>query len=185
MSEITWPVNSVVFCKTKEQWGGLSNMSCEYKVRINGVLIHHLEGLYQSLRYPNRADIQREIVNQRSSMGSKMKSKKYYSESREDWEEVREDLMYWCLKVKLFFNWNKFSKLLLDTGEKDIVELSRRDKFWGAVKGSDGVLRGNNTLGIMLTILRDEIKEGTVEKGVFPELTVSGVRFLGEKIKNG
>jgi hypothetical protein len=36
-----------------------------------------------------------------------------------------------------------------------IVERSSKDSFWGAILGEDGVLRGENRLGILLMDLRD------------------------------
>lgn len=174
-----WSNDSVIFCKVKEEWGGYSNMSCEYKVRIGNVLINHCEGLYQSLRYPDRIDIQKEIIKEKSPMSSKMKSKKYYRYTRKDWDDVKEDIMYWCLKVKLYFNWNKFSKLLLESGERNIVEKSRRDRFWGAVD-----MVGENRLGVLLMKLREEVKVGSVKKGMFPKCDVDNMIFLGENITN-
>jgi hypothetical protein len=37
------------------------------------------------------------------------------------------------------------------------VEQSRKDRFWGAILERDGVLRGENRLGQLLTELREEL----------------------------
>ncbi len=151
---------SVVFFKTKEQFGGLSNMAGGYPLKVNGVRIPTSEALYQACRFPHRPDIQRDIIAQQSPMAAKMKSKRYRHDSRSDWEKVRVKIMRWCLRVKLVQNWEKFSALLLETRDLPIVELSRKDDFWGAKLVDDQTLVGRNVLGRLLMELREEVRRG-------------------------
>ena len=65
-------------------------------------------------------------------MTAKMVSKPHRKDSRSDWDEVRVQIMRWCLRVKLAQHWETFGELLLSTGERPIVEESSRDPFWGA-----------------------------------------------------
>ena len=146
--------------KTREKFGGLSNMAAGFPLQINGVSIRTSEALYQACRFPFHPHIQREIVLQRSPMSAKMKSKPYRREySRSDWSRVRVNVMRWSLRVKLVQNWDKFSALLLETGDRPIVEESRKDAFWGAKRLDDNTLEGANILGRLLVELRDEVKE--------------------------
>lgn len=89
-----------------------------------------------------------------------MKSKKYRSSTRADWDDVRVDIMEWCLRMKLKCNWESFGSLLLSTGDREIVEESHKDRFWGAVSEESGALVGCNVLGKLLMKIREEIKEG-------------------------
>ena len=155
---------SVVFRKTKEEFGGLSNMAAGFPLRVNDVDIRTSEALYQACRFPHLPDIQRLIIAQKSPMTAKMKSKRYRSRSREDWDIVRVSIMRWCLRVKLATNWNKFSDLLLATGDNPIVEESRRDDFWGAKVRGDGILVGANALGRLLMELREELRGASCER---------------------
>jgi predicted NAD-dependent protein-ADP-ribosyltransferase YbiA (DUF1768 family) len=41
-----------VFYKVKQAFGGFSNMSNDFQVTINGVLLKNTEALYQACRYP-------------------------------------------------------------------------------------------------------------------------------------
>jgi type I restriction enzyme S subunit len=66
--------------------------------------------------------------------------------------------MRWCVRVKLVQNWDRFSRLLLETGNRPIVEESRRDTFWGAIPRGDEELVGLNILGCLLEDLREEVK---------------------------
>jgi type I restriction enzyme, S subunit len=151
---------SVVFLKTNEAFGGLSNMAGGFPLLVNGIRIFSSEALYQACRFPHRPDVQRLIIAQTSPMTAKMKSKPYRRDSRPDWERVRAKIMRWCLRVKLAQNWEKFSRLLLQTGDRPIVEESRNDDFWGAkpIDEHKQTLAGMNVLGRLLMELREAVK---------------------------
>lgn len=153
----------IVFCKTKEKFGGLSNMAAGFPVRINEVRILTSEALYQACRFPHLPNVQQLIIQQSSPMTAKMRSKPYINNSRPDWNEVRIKVMRWCLRVKLAQNWDDFSDLLLSTENYPIVEESRKDDFWGAKVSQDGVIIGMNILGRLLMELREEIKSSDIE----------------------
>jgi ribA/ribD-fused uncharacterized protein len=146
--------NSCVFRSTRDAFGGLSNMASGYPVWVNGVKVPSSEALYQACRFPHDPDLQQEIVEQNSGMSAKMKSKSKYVDSRPDWENVRVPVMRWCLRVKLAQNFGRFGHLLERTGELQIVEDSKRDQFWGAVRQENRTLVGVNALGRLLMELR-------------------------------
>jgi type I restriction enzyme S subunit len=150
----------IIFMKTKEQFGGLSNMAAGYSLQVNTIAIRTAEALYQACRFPHRSDIQDLIIMQKSPMAAKMKSKSNYQYSRPDWNIVRVSIMRWTLRVKLAQNWSSFSALLFATGQQPIVEESRRDAFWGAQRRSDTTLVGANILGRLLMELRQELLNG-------------------------
>jgi type I restriction enzyme S subunit len=150
--------SSVVFLKTDEPFGGLSNMAGGLPLRVNGIRIRTSEALYQACRFPHRPNVQNLIIEQNSPMTAKMKSKPYRHDSRPDWDQVRVKIMRWCLRVKLAQNWRAFSELLLETDERPIVEESRKDDFWGAKATDDGTLVGMNVLGRLLMELREAVK---------------------------
>ena len=151
--------SSVVFLKTNEPFGGLSNMAGGFGLRVNGMRILTSEALYQACRFPHRPEVQRLIIEQRSPMTAKMKSKPYRHDSRPDWDQVRVKIMRWSLRVKLAQNWHAFRDLLLETGERPIVEESWKDDFWGAKPTDDGRLVGMNVLGRLLMELREAVKD--------------------------
>lgn len=148
----------ITFRKTKEAFGGLSNMAAGYPLNINGIHIKTSEALYQACRFPHLPEIQKLIIAQNSPMTAKMKSKPYRDQSRSDWDNVRVKIMDWCLRVKLLQNWDSFSSLLLATGDKPIVEDSHKDDFWGALSVDYETLSGVNALGRLLMQLREDIK---------------------------
>ena len=150
--------SSVVFLKTREAFGGLSNMAGGFPLLVNNIHIRTSEALYQTCRFPHLPHIQRLIIEQRSPMTAKMKSKPHRCNSRPDWNRVRVNVMRWCLRVKLAQNWDAFSRLLLDTDCRPIVEHSRKDDFWGAKPMDERTLVGMNVLGRLLMELRESVK---------------------------
>jgi ribA/ribD-fused uncharacterized protein len=152
--------NCVVFYKVNEEWGGLSNMSNDFPLRVNGQPAGSTEALYQVCRFPHRPDWQQEILDAPHAMRAKMVAKKEgrrKEHSRPDWEQVQEAVMRWCLRVKLAQHLQRFGGLLRWSAPRPIVERSRKDRFWGAVLEKDGVLRGENRLGLLLMELREEL----------------------------
>jgi type I restriction enzyme S subunit len=176
---------SAVFSKTKEDFGGLSNMAAGFPIRVNNVRILTSEALYQACRFPHLPQVQRLIIDQLSPMTAKMKSKPYRKDSRPDWDRVRVKVMRWCLRVKLAQNWSDFSRLLLSTGDRPIVEESRKDDFWGAkVLGTDtDTLVGTNALGRLLMELREQVKHGSRDHlGRVEPLPIADFLLFGDPI---
>ena len=126
-------------------------------LRVNLVSIRTSEALCQAMKYPHLPDLQMRIVAARSPIIAKRIQKPFKGQMRSDWDDIRIDVMRWALRVKLAQNYEKFSKALLAAEDKEIVELSDRDDFWGVVKREDGVLVGRNWLGRLLVELRDNV----------------------------
>jgi type I restriction enzyme S subunit len=170
---------SIVFLKTNDPFGGLSNMAGGFPLCVNGLHIRTSEALYQACRFPRLPDVQKLIIEQKSPMTAKMKSKPHRKNSRADWNRVRVKIMRWCLRVKLAQNWATFSWLLQETGDRPIVEESRKDAFWGAKPVDENTLVGMNVLGRLLMELREAVKKQgpgipSVEPLSIPEFLLLG-----------
>ncbi|MBK9290864.1 MAG: NADAR family protein [Bacteroidetes bacterium] len=175
-----------VFRKTKELFGGLSNMASGFPLKINGISILTSEALYQACRFPHMPDVQKKICLEKSPMSAKMVSKPFRSQSRKDWDNVRVDIMYWCLKVKLAQNFVTFGQLLEKTCNKPIVEESIKDPFWDAIrdKENESILKGTNTLGCLLMKLRQEYNSEKRYELLYVEpLNIPNFLFYGEPIQ--
>lgn len=172
----------VRFRKTAEEFGGLSNMAPGFPVVLLGYQIRTSEALYQTCRFPHMPDVQQMILNERSPMTAKMRSKPYREVSRPDWDDVRVKVMKWCLRVKLIYNWRKFSELLLSTGDRPIVEDSRKDSYWGAMPQDDDTLNGQNVLGRLLMDLRKKLVDEPETLRICRPLQIPNFCLLGEPI---
>jgi ribA/ribD-fused uncharacterized protein len=175
--------DSITFRKTAERFGGLSNMAGGYPLQVNDIRILTSEALYQACRFPHLPEVQRLIIAERSPMTAKMKSKPYRDNSRSDWDLVRTKIMRWCLQVKLIQNWDKFSQLLLETGNLPIVEDSRKDDFWGAKPEDEETLTGANVLGRLLMQLREKVKSGEItSQSIVKPLSIPDFLLYGQEI---
>lgn len=157
----------VAFSKTKEAFGGFSNMSMEYPLEVNGVVFPSSEHFYQCMKYVDHPEVQREILGERNPLLMKNKQKKHRGLIRKDWEELKEIIMEVTIHLKLVTHWVKFGNLLVDSGIKEIVEISKKDSFWGMIPqvSNPSVLVGENKLGMILSRFRDLIRtEGTREE---------------------
>jgi len=147
----------IVFRKTTEPFGGLSNMASGFALYVNEIIVPSSEHLYQAMRYPTNPDIQFEIIRQDNAMKAKMISNKYKAHySRPDWEQIQIKVMRWALEIKLAQNWDKFGTILQNTQNKPIVEYAKDDKIWGAKPTENNQLIGVNALGRLLMELREK-----------------------------
>ncbi|MFD2554583.1 NADAR family protein [Sphingobacterium tabacisoli] len=164
--------DSVVFSKTTAAFGGLSNMASGYSLFVNEVNIANSEILYQICRFPLFPKLQEDIISLENPMEAKALARKYEKYTRQDWENVKVDIMRWCLQVKLIQNEDTFSELLKSTGDKAIVEYSAKDPFWGAVPTENGKLQGKNVLGRLLTEVREIIVKQNQKLEMVSPLTI-------------
>jgi len=170
------------FLRTREAFGGLSNMASGFPLSVNGVKIRTSEALYQACRFPHLPNVQRLIIEQNSPMTAKMKGKPYRKDSRPDWDRVRAKIMRWSLRVKLVQNYRAFSTLLLSTGDRPIVEESRKDDFWGAMPVDPDTLIGMNVLGRLLMELREEVRRLEAPLAEVPPLDIPDFSLLSRPI---
>ena len=77
---------------------------------------------------------------------------------REDWEEIKDGVMYNCIKSK--FQNPELRKLLLETGDEYLVEGTVwHDNYWGncSCKKCENI-QGRNQLGKTLMKVREELR---------------------------
>jgi type I restriction enzyme S subunit len=111
----------------------------------------------------------------------------HQSKIRADWDEVKLEVMNYCLRVKLINNWVGFGELLRSTGDTEIVQKApRKESFWGLFTSKDGYCRcGYNHLGRLLVNLRDELIDQDNEplRTLVPPVHLS-LRLLGSEIES-
>ena len=150
---------AVVFLKTKERvrWFVEHGAGFPFAGEWHPVYARRKPSIRHAA-HPHRPDVQRRIIDERSPMAAKMRSKPYRHDSAARLgNQVRVNVMRWCLRVKLAQNWDIFSELLLDTGERS-RRASRKDDFWGAKPVDERTLVGMNVLGRLLMELREAVK---------------------------
>lgn len=156
---------SAIIFRSREQFGGLSNMHGGYALVVAGLRFQSSETLYQACRFPYLPRLQQLVMEERTAWDAKQLSILYKYWSRRDWDEVRVLIMAWCLRLKLAQHPERFGALLRSTGDMPIVELSFRDDFWGAKPQppSGDQLVGVNMLGRLLMKLRADLLANEAE----------------------
>ena len=174
---------SVVFFKTDGTYGGLSNMCGGFPLSVNGIEIRNSESLYQSCRFPGHPEVQNLILDQTSPLLSKNVSKPHRKDkSRTDWDMVQVEVMWWCLRVKLLHNWDEFGGLLWMSGQRPIVEESRKDTFWGTKSTDEGTLVGSNVLGKLLMELRHRYLTDKESLRIVDPPGIPNFQLMGQEI---
>src|SRR6266403_951654 len=127
----------------------LSNYDwCE--IHYDGLVYSSTEAAYQAAK-----SLDRETQIEYTRMGpSESKKIAYKLPIREDWCDIRLDVMYAVIKDK-FTRHEELKTKLLQTGDKYLEETNYwKDVFWGVYDR-----KGENNLGKILMRVREEIKK--------------------------
>jgi len=129
----------------------LSNFwPCAHGIEANGIIYYSTENAYQASKSPI-PDIHKKFKKLTPAMAKSLGSK---IELREDWDDIKLDVMY-DLNKKKFKDIN-LKKMLLATGDRLLVEGNNwGDRFWG----QDPIGNGRNYLGKILMRIRDELRD--------------------------
>jgi ribA/ribD-fused uncharacterized protein len=170
----------ITFKNTKGEHGSLSNMAPNFPIKIAHIHIRTSEALYQALRFPDYPEIQKHIINYTSPMTAKKYARLHISKTRSDWDKQRFKIMKLCLELKLIYNFEMFSNVLVYTKDLPIVEYTQEDKVWGATY-QKGYYVGTNALGRLLMELRKKISDKSF-KLLIPD--IDNLKLLGLDLKN-
>lgn len=172
------------FYRTDELYGDFSNMARKFPLMVNGVRIGSSEALYQSLKFPSRADIQRFVIYAASPIESKRVCAPFLGEVRGDWQEVRVRVMKMVVAIKYLQYQMHFAKIFDMTEDLPIVEISNFDYFWGA-KRVGGSLVGENVLGRIWMGVREFYREnGLINQREFDVHEGVNIVLLDEKVSS-
>jgi N-glycosidase YbiA len=146
---------TIYFYKVYQPYGCFSNFS-PHPVIMQGIYWSTVEHYYQAQKFVGTTDaliiplIQNaETPELAASLGRDPKH-----QLRLDWEDVKTQVMREAV-LKKFLTHNDIREILLNTGDKLIVENSPTDYFWGC--GTDKT--GYNHLGKILMSVREEIRK--------------------------
>lgn len=130
---------------------GLSNFDSPW-VSLDGEWYSTLEHAYQAAKTHNLH--QRRHIREQPTPG-KAKREGGKLELRPDWEQVKQSVMLALLRQK--FQHEPYRSQLLATGNEELIEGNTwGDRVWGCVL-VDGKWVGQNLLGKMLMLLREEL----------------------------
>ncbi|MGT2828592.1 NADAR family protein [Streptococcus hillyeri] len=144
-------MSEILFYRVNDPYGEFSNFSA-YPFSDGERIWPTSEHYFQAQKFLDR-DIQEKIRNIVSPMDAALEGRNRSNPLREDWEEVKDDVMRFAVLEK--FKQNPVLKsLLLSTGDATLIEHTTNDAYWA--DGGDG--RGKNMLGLILMETRELLK---------------------------
>ena len=130
----------------------LSNFAA-FRLDWRGIVFDTSEHAYHWMKFPNHLAVRSCILNARSAHEAFKIAEQYRELGRSDWEVVRVHVMRAILLAKV--EQHAYVKCkLLETGDREIVEDSWRDAFWGI--GEDG--KGENIMGRLWMEVRAKLR---------------------------
>lgn len=142
---------AIKFYLRRDPYGEFSNFS-RHPITVDGTFYHTSEHYYQSQKFIHNPEYMQQIMDEPHPGLSKDMAWKL--SPREDWEQVKDDVMRTALRAKME-QYPHIKQMLLDTEENELIEDSPTDYYWGC--GEDG--SGKNMLGKLLMELRQELRE--------------------------
>lgn len=168
--------------------GRLGNMAGGFHFNLLGVKWYGTEHLYLcgewSQEGERSVEIQEYIRKMPSGVYAKRCSKaKYKAEIRPDFTTFRYDWMLWCVWQKCLHN-KDFATLLRSVPDDVvIVEVVKNDPVWAAYPDSEGIIRGGNAMGKILTICRRHLIDGTEPAINRQLLNDAAIYILGQRVE--
>ncbi|KIP09428.1 hypothetical protein PHLGIDRAFT_29042 [Phlebiopsis gigantea 11061_1 CR5-6] len=149
------------FYHRHQQYYEFTNFA-NYAVSYNGRRYPTGEHLFQAFKFMDtNPRLAEHIRGLRSPREALREATRLRSQQRSDWFDVNVGFMEIILRAK-FSQHPYLRRKLLDTGNRELLEDSPVDSFWGI--GADG--QGSNELGKALMRVRDEIRVEIEREGV-------------------
>ena len=132
---------------------------------------------------PEHLDIQKDVLTATSGYAAKRyKKTKHKKQIRPDFPSFRLDWMLWCIWQKCLHSETFRQHLLSIPKDRVIVEQVKKDPVWAAYPDDQGIIRGGNAVGKILTICHRCLLEGTSPSINYELLNRSNIYILGQKV---
>ena len=135
-----------------DDYGWLSN-SAPYPISLESKMWYTAEHYFQTQKFHD-VTVQKQILKTRSAAEVIRIACNPKLRVRKDWNMVRLDVMRTAVQAK-FTQITELRKLLLNTGDAELIDHSDADSYWA--DGGDG--GGRNMLGVVLMEVRDGLRQ--------------------------
>ncbi len=143
--------NVINFYSTTGEYGCFSNFS-RHRLFLKEKMWKTSEHYFQAQKFAG-TEFEEKVRLAPTPMESANLGRNRKFPLRKDWETVKDDIMREALRAKFTQN-DELKKILLETGDAELVEHTANDSYWG--DGGDG--HGRNMLGQLLMELREQLK---------------------------
>ena len=152
-------------CFYEQDFYVLSNFS-SFSVKLDGVTYPTSEHAYHAKKFPTDTIAALAVLHAPSAHEAFQLGQRYKNRRREDWDLVKVDVMRRILRAKVEQH-EYVRRKLLATGDRELVENSWRDDYWGWGENKDG----QNQLGKLWMGLRAELRGSNVRALAQPTKT--------------
>lgn len=142
----------IKFYRVNEAYGCFSNFA-KYPIELGGKVYPTSEHYFQAKKF-EYTEHEEAIRLAETPMLAANLGRERWRPLREDWEQVKDNIMRQALQAK-FDQHQVLKDILLSTGSCELIEHTTNDSYWG--DGGDGA--GRNMLGILLMELRQTYSE--------------------------
>jgi ribA/ribD-fused uncharacterized protein len=157
MSQPQQTLSDVIrFYSTEDEFGCFSNFSA-HPFELDGHTWPTSEHYFQAQKFTSTR-YSRLIRLAKTPLTAARMGRSRKNPLRPDWEEVKDDVMRKAVRCK-FETHADIRATLLATGDRPLVEQTRRDHYWGC--GSTGT--GKNMLGLILMEVRAELRRNEAQ----------------------
>ncbi len=143
---------TIYFYSSKTAYSEFSNFS-RHGFKLKGKYWPTVEHYFQAQKFPNNPLEERIRTASRPTEAKKL-GRSRSVRLRPDWEKVKDNIMREAVMAK-FSTHDDLKKLLLDTGDEELVENAPMDSYWGC--GKTG--KGKNMLGKILMETREILRD--------------------------
>lgn len=144
-------IMTIRFYKVNDEYGCFSNFS-RHGFKLGGKYWMTSEHYFQAQKFIG-TEYEEQVRMSSTPMEAANMGRDRSKPLREDWEEVKDDLMRRAVLERFKTN-SDAKKILLSTGDEEIIEKTTKDYYWGC--GEDGT--GKNMLGKILMEIRDILR---------------------------
>ena len=141
----------VFFYGVKQEYGAFSNFAA-FPFTLQDRRWPTSEHYFQAQKFAG-TDHEEQVRRAKSPMIAARMGRSRQRPFRRDWEQVKDGVMMDALRAK-FGQHPDLKPMLLETGDRRLVEHTENDRYWA--DGGDG--SGRNRLGELLMQLRDELR---------------------------
>lgn len=149
------PLGRILFFRQDAPNYHLSNSSPHYPVYFNNVRYATSEHLFQSLKFPSHPEIASKVRRAKSPTEAMRIARSHTDKYPAGWfsDGLNVKVMHDVVLAK-FSQWGRLREALLETEERELVNDSPTDVFWGT--GAAGT--GRNVLGKVLMDVREVLR---------------------------
>ena len=152
-------METINFYKIADPYGDFSNFS-KHPITLKGKVWLTTEHYFQAQKFAGTEHEEAVRLCKGPRAAAEMGRRRNLP-LRKDWEQVKEDIMEEALIAKIT-QYPDIIKLLISTGDAQIVEHTENDNYWA--DGGDG--SGKNRLGVIWMKIRDDLNKKLKEDSI-------------------